>query len=71
MQIIPIYRYTRLDGGVSVSPIKPNCDYVTMVRLIASENKVLVKNGYITKCIDTDTSDGWTEANMSNESIEE
>ena len=37
MQIINLYKYTREDGGVTVSPIKPDCEYTDMVRLVADD----------------------------------
>lgn len=63
MQIITLYRYNRADGGVTISPIKPDVEYTEMVRLVADEGKVMTKDGenFIT-CIDTDTTDGWYEA---------
>lgn len=71
MKVITLYKYIRPDGGVTISPIQPDCDYVQMIRMIADENKILVKDGYMTECIDADTSDGWTEVDMPNEPIEE
>lgn len=55
MQAIPIYRYTRPDGGVTVSPIKPEGSYTETVRLVADEGKVLrLPDGTTTSCIDLD-----------------
>jgi hypothetical protein len=62
MQIINLYKYTREDGGTTVSPIKPNTEYTEMYRLVADDGKVLTKDGEnFTTCIDTDTADGWYE----------
>lgn len=62
MQPIKLYRYNRVDGGVTISPVKPDCEYTEMVRLVADEGKVLTKDGEnFTDCIDTDTADGWYE----------
>ena len=61
MQIINLYKYIRENGGTTVSPVKPNCDYTEMVRLVADEGKVLVKGDVMTSCIDTDTVEGWEE----------
>jgi hypothetical protein len=62
MQIINLYRYTRKDGGITVSPNKPKCEYTEMYRLIADDGKVLTQDGEsITSCIDTETADGWYE----------
>ena len=65
MQIITLYRYERADGGVTVSPIKPECEYTERVRLVADEGKELTKDGEnFTTCVDTDTADGWREVKV-------
>lgn len=62
MQIIPLYRYIRENGGITVSPNKPDTEYTEMVRLVADEGKVLTQDGEsFTTCIDTENSDGWYE----------
>ena len=62
MQIIPLYRYIRENGGITVSPNKPDTEYTERVRLVADDGKVLTKDGEsFTTCIDTDTADGWYE----------
>lgn len=62
MQIINLYKYERENGGVTVSPVKPDGEYTEMVRLVADEGKVLTQDGeHFTSCIDTDTADGWYE----------
>ncbi len=61
MQTITLYRYTRPDGGVTVSPIKPNVEYIEMVRLIADEGKVLTDGTNTTTCTDVSSAEGWTE----------
>lgn len=61
MQKITLYRYTRPDGGVTVSPIKPDCEYTEMFRLVADEGMILRKGDVVTSCIDTDSADGWVE----------
>lgn len=61
MQIITLYRYTRPDGGISVSPIKPNVEYTEMVRLVADEGKALTDGTNTTMCIDVSSAEGWTE----------
>lgn len=62
MQVIKLYKYNRTGGGVTVSPIKPDCEYTELVRLVADEGKVLTNDGdIITSCIDTETVDGWHE----------
>ena len=61
MQTITLYRYTRPDGGISVSPIKPNVEYTEMVRLIADEGKILTDGTNTTTCTDVSSAEGWTE----------
>ena len=61
MKIIPIYKYIRLDGGVSVSPNKPDCEYTDMFRIIADEGMLIANGTQITCCIDTDSAEGWIE----------
>ena len=61
MQTITLYRYTRPDGGISVSPIKPNVEYTEMVRLIADEGKILTDVTNTTTCTDVSSTEGWTE----------
>lgn len=72
MQAIKLYRYNRADGGVTISPVKPDGEYTEMVRLVADEGKVLTQNGEsITTCIDTDTADGWYEVDEPSEEATE
>ena len=62
MQIIPLYKYIRPDGGTTVSSTKPECEYTELYRLIADDDKVLVNGNVITACTDVSTTEGWTEA---------
>lgn len=62
MQIINLYKYQRADGGITVSPIKPDTNYTEMVRLVADDGKAITKDGEnFIACIDTDTAEGWRE----------
>lgn len=61
MQTITLYRYTRPDGGISVSPIKPNVEYTEMVRLVTDEGKALTDGTNTTTCTDVSSAEGWTE----------
>ena len=62
MTVKTLYRYLRVDGGITVSTEQPDCEYVETYRLIADEKKSLTKDGkHFTTCIDTDTLDGWNE----------
>lgn len=62
MQTITLYRYTRPDGGVSTSPIKPDAgDYSLKYRLIADEGKLLTDGTTVAGCVDVESPEGWTE----------
>lgn len=61
MQKITLYRYTRPDGGVTVSPVQPDGEYTVLYRLVADEGKVLTDCTDVCGCIDTDKPDKWTE----------
>ena len=62
MQIIDLYRYTRPDGGVTVSPVKPEGEYEPMYRLVADEGMALTKDGEnLTSCADVESVEGWYE----------
>lgn len=61
MQIISLYRIIRPDGGVTVSPVKPDGEYTELYRLIADDGMVLTNGETVTACTDTNTPDVWTE----------
>jgi hypothetical protein len=61
MQIITLYKYIRADGGITVSPVKPECEYTEMYRIFADEGKTLVKGDVVTTCADVESLDGWEE----------
>lgn len=62
MQIVPLYRYMRTDGGVTVSPSKPDGEYTSMYRIIAGDGMLVTLDGIDTyPCIDTNVADGWYE----------
>lgn len=61
MRIIPLYRYTRPDGGVTVSPIKPDAECTELCRLIADDGMAITNGVIITDCIDVDSVDGWID----------
>ncbi len=68
MRVIKLYKYIRENGGVTISPIKPDCEYTENVRLVADEGKVLTNDGEnFTLCVDTDTVDGWYEVDAPEE----
>jgi hypothetical protein len=61
MQIINLYKYIREDGGTTVSPNKPECEYTEMYRIIADEGKTLINGDVMTSCADVESFDGWEE----------
>ena len=62
MKIIELYKYTRPEGGTTVSPEKPEGEYTEAVRLVADEGKVLTLDGEnFTECVDVDSEAGWYE----------
>lgn len=71
MRIVPLYRFKRPSGGITVSPIKPECEYTELVRLIADEGKALTNGEVITPCVDTESVEGWSEVDEIEEETEE
>ena len=69
MQIKTLYKTIRTDGGVTVSPDKPESgDFTEMLRLISDEGKLLTSNGIdTTPCVDVDFTDGWYEVDAPEE----
>ena len=61
MQIITLYKYIREDGGTTVSPVKPDCEYTEMYRIVSDEGKVLVNGDITTTCTDVASTEGWEE----------
>ena len=62
MIVKPLYRYRREDGKIADSPIKPEGEYTERVRIIASEGKVLTKDGkQFFPVKDADSTEGWHE----------
>lgn len=61
MQTIPLYRYTRPDGGVTVSTVKPSGEYTELSRLVADEGYTLTNGETTTPCVDTDNPGVWSE----------
>lgn len=70
MQIIPLYKYKRADGGITVSPRKPECEYTEMYRLVADEGKVLTDGETMTSCTDVESVEGWSEIDAPDEPTE-
>lgn len=61
MQKITLYRFIRPNGGVSVSPVKPDGEYTELYRLVADEGMVLIDGEAVASCTDTYNPDVWTE----------
>ena len=61
MQTITLYRFIRPDGGVSVSPVKPDVEYTELFRLVADDGMILTDGENYTSCTDTDNPDIWSE----------
>lgn len=61
MQTINLYRYTRPDGGVTVSTIQPDVEYTALYRLVADEGMLLTDGITTTSCVDTTDTSIWSE----------
>lgn len=61
MQTIPLYRYTRPDGGVTVSMVKPDTKHTELYRLVADEGYTLTDGNTTAICTDTDNPGTWSE----------
>ena len=70
MQVINLYKYIRENGGVTVSPNKPNVEYTEMYRLVADEGKILTNGEIVTSCVDVETIEGWNEIEATDEADE-
>lgn len=72
MKIVKLYRTVREDGGVTVSPNRPESgDFTEMLRLIADEGKLLTQDGEVTcPCADVESAEGWYEVDAPEEETE-
>lgn len=62
MKKVTLYRYTREDSGVTVTPNRPKtAGYTIKHRLIADEGMTLTNGEIVASCIDVDSIDGWSE----------
>ena len=61
MQKIPLYSYTRPDGGETVSVVKPDVECTELSRLVADDGYILTDGETFTHCIDTDNPSAWSE----------
>ena len=74
MQIVDLYRYEREPGKITTSPVKPDdgIDYSIIYRLIADEGMAIIDGSSIVVCVDTNSSEGWTDCDLPEEpAIEE
>lgn len=69
MQKIILYKHTRSDGGITVSPVKPDCEYTILYRLVADEGNILSNDKEETACVDTETPEEWSEIENSDKDI--
>lgn len=67
MQKVTLYRYTRTEGGVTVSPVKPEGEFTELYRLIADEGMELTDGVNRTTCTDTADPSAWTEVAVDGE----
>ena len=69
MQIKTLYRYKRADGGITVTPEKPEgIEFSEKLRLIADEGKMLTTDGEnLSPCVDVDDVAGWYEVDSPEE----
>lgn len=70
MQKIMLYRYVRPDGGVSISPVKPDAEYTELYRLVADEGHTLTDGVNHVECVDTDNPESWEEEITDTEVLE-
>ena len=62
MRKIPLYRVRRENGGIDITPVRPDSgEYETLYRLIADEGKTLFNGAEKIACIDTNDLSKWTE----------
>lgn len=61
MRTIKLYRFTRPNGGVTVSTVEPDTEYTELFRLVADEGCVLTNGETTTTCTDTDDPGAWSE----------
>ena len=69
MEIITLYRYSRQNGGTTVSPNKPDAEFTNLYRLVAGDGKILSNGDEQVFCIDTETPGQWTENDYTEDQI--
>ena len=59
MQIKPLYKYSRTDGGITITPIQPDVAYTQLYRLVADDGGEITNGEITSTCIDVESYDGW------------
>ena len=68
MEVKPLYKFKRADGGTTVSPNKPEGEYTEGVRIIAAPGKAITKDGVnLYPAKDEDGLEGWYEVDAPGE----
>lgn len=61
MRIIPLYKYMRPNGGITVSPTRPDTPFEPMYRLVADAGMTLTDGKTIINCVDVASTEDWRE----------
>ena len=59
MQIKPLYKYARADGGITITPVQPDAAYTKLYRLVAEDGGEITNGEITTTCIDVESRDRW------------
>ena len=59
MQIKPLYKYARADGGITITPVQPDAAYTQLYRLVAEDGGEITNGEITTTCIDVESYGGW------------
>ena len=62
MQIKPLYKYARTDGGTTITRVQPDVAYIQLYRLVAEDGGEITNGEITTTCIDVESYDGWHDA---------
>lgn len=72
MEVKNLYKFRRIDGGITVSTLAPEVPYTLMYRIIASDGMLVTQDGVTGyPAIDTDSDKGWYEIEDSDAVSEE
>ena len=63
MQIKPLYKYSRTDGGTTITSIQPDVAYTQLYRLVAEDGGEITNGEITTTCIDVESYEGWYDTN--------